>query len=483
MSQGNSVPRVSVGVPWWLWLFVGFSTLLVIFVIFSGQDKESAEQVFSRGLMAADDRDGDAIKECVVAIQRTKGADEGQITLLKGIEACATNRFPRSVKIMEPFLNDPNLRYQKVALRYSAIAHQTLGNSDRARQLYEQYQSIDPTNVNPRLFLMNLYNSVGALQSALKTAESVLELDPDNRKAMQMIAEIKMSTGDFEAAKDLYNTLLETEQDRLTASPDMIKNYVHLLLKTNGAEVAFNFAEENYQLLSDEGTQLELLMGNKMLTEAANLLQKMEAHPHNPLFAQLEGIRALDAGSWDKAVAMLAQAVIGMPRSSQVFEQLKEAADKNNQTDLSQACIDNLEAIHELENQLQEKILAIGDDMKDPELRLSVADAAVALGRLEEAGFWIDRAANVAQSQGLQVALARRKQDLKLTNQLLVPIDAAFRKTTSVKSESSSETTEDSDTEEPSSDDVDAGATSSDNTETPETAAQDEPSGNQPAAP
>ena len=145
--------------------------------------------------------------------------------------------------------------------------------------------------------------------------------------------------------------MLETEQDRLTASPDVIKNYVNVLLKTDGAEVAFKFAEENASLLSDEGTQLVLLMGNNMLAEATNLLESMEPTSDNPLLAQLEGIRALNAGSWERAVAMFAQAAIGMPRSTQVFEQLKLAAEKNDQADLAQACLENLEAIHELEKQ------------------------------------------------------------------------------------------------------------------------------------
>jgi len=488
MSQGNSIPRVSGNVPWWLWLFAGLSTVAVIIGIVAGQENETVEEIFARAVeviqdseLKVDETDLKLIEECVVSLQRHKDTKE-EVAILKGMQALITNRFPRCVQVMEPFLDHPNFQKRKVALKCSAIAWQFIGNADRARQLHEQCASIDPTDVVSHLFLMRLYNNAGTLQSAEEAAETVLEREPDNIEAMELIGQIKLDTGDVDVAKEWYSRMLETEQDRLTASPDVIKNYVNVLLKTDGAEIAFKFAEENASLLSDKGTQLVLLMGNNMVPEATNLLQSMEPTSDNPLLAQLEGVRALNAGSWERAVAMLAQAAIGMPRSTQVFEQLKLAAEKNDQADLVQACLENLEAIHELEKQLHDAIKAIGDDMTDPELRLSVANVAIELGRLMEADHWINRAAGVNLDR--HVEFVARKESLRVTSQLLVPIDAAFRKTTKIESESSS--SEDSGVEKPSSDDVESDAASSEKAETTETdneTADREPTADQPATP
>ncbi|MCH2200965.1 MAG: hypothetical protein MK102_03270 [Fuerstiella sp.] len=457
MSQGNSIPRVSGDVPWWLWLFAGLSTVAVIIGIAASQEKETAEEIFARGITIMDDpamqmsdTDLKLVEECLISLQRFEGVDE-EITILKGLRAVITNRFPRCVQVMEPFLNHPDIPKRKTALKCSAIACSWIGDADRARQLHEQCASVDPADPVPHAFLMRLYNNAGAFSPAIESAQTVLENEPGNVEAMELIGQIKVETGDMDGAKEWYSRMLETEQDRLTASPDVIKNYVNVLIKTDGIEVAFEFAEENASLLSDEGTQLTLLMGNNLVFEASNLIQSMEPTPDNPFLAQLEGLRAFNAGSWETAVGMLAQAAIRMPRSTQVFEQLKLAAEKNNQADLVQACLENLDAIHKLEKQMYDGMQAIGDDMVDPELRLSVANVATDLGRLLEAAEWINRAANVCSER--QSEFAMRTQNLKLTTQLLVPIDAAFRKTTKIESESSPETAEDSGVQEPSSDD------------------------------
>ena len=54
MSQGNSVPRVSGGVPWWLWTAALLATVAVVLGTLAEQEDETVLDVFRRGVEAVE---------------------------------------------------------------------------------------------------------------------------------------------------------------------------------------------------------------------------------------------------------------------------------------------------------------------------------------------------------------------------------------------------------------------------------------------
>lgn len=448
MGQENPVPRVSGGVPWWLWLLALTATAGVVLMIVADREVETTAEIFDRAVKAIDRADGQTVAQCLASLEQMGGADD-QVAILKGVTAGATDRDPRSIEILAPYIDHPNDQYRRLAIKFSARSHQKMGNSEQARLLHEKYAEIDPSDPSPHLLLLQLYLDAGALDAARDAAQVILELQPENRNAREAIAMIQAVTGEADEAKQLYRDLLKTEGDRAAASPDTIKNYLNTLLKTGETDTALEFTQENLALVTDPAIRIELYIRSNQLDEAEEVLTGLQLAPENPLFLELRGGRAINDGDWELAVGLLTQAALQMPRSIPVFERLEYSARNNNQPELAEACRDNLDAIHELEQQLENAARAIGSDMKDPELRIRVAEIAEELGRPTVARQWLNSAARVAPDR--QIEIQKRLQSLVRPDRLLVPIGAAFTESGDDSDDVPQQPAGDSDGEEPAS--------------------------------
>ena len=77
MGQGNSIPQVSDGIPWWLWVFVLLATTAVVLGIVAGQKKEeTAPEIFARAVVALDAKDGATAATCLEALKHVSEADD-----------------------------------------------------------------------------------------------------------------------------------------------------------------------------------------------------------------------------------------------------------------------------------------------------------------------------------------------------------------------------------------------------------------------
>ena len=459
MAQGNSVPRVSSGVPWWLWMLALVASAAVILGIVSDRSRNdvTSSDIFARAAAALESGDGAIVLESHEALRRRDDADE-QVAILDGIKAGATHRFPRSVKLLAPFLGHSNDQYRKLALKYSAVGYQRMGDSKRARQLTEQYAEIDPSDVQPLVVLMQMYMDVGALEAATETAARVLTLDSENRNALTITGLAHVLRGELAEAKKSLAAMLESEGDRAAASPEVVMHYVTALIKLDESEAALKFQRDNSSLLTDPMTRLLLYMETNQLEDFDAVLKTLEMPADSAFHIQARGARAINAGDWELAVGLLSQAALQLPRSTQVFEQLELAATENKQSDLAEACRENLNAVRRLEQQMQEAVRAIGPDMEDPELRLKVAELAIEVGLPTQAQRWIDAATRVAPSD--QAEILKLREQVYRRNKLLVPIGAAFSAVRKSETVAPQPTDSDSSNENPASDDGAPSATS-----------------------
>jgi hypothetical protein len=132
----------------------------------------------------------------------------------------------------------------------------------------------------------------------------------------------------------------------------------------------------------------------------------------------------MQSENWDLAVRALSDAVLVMPRSPQLFQDLEQAATKGNKPGLVESCQANLRGIRELQQNLQVTIKAIGNDMQNPQLRLDVAQAAEQLGLESEFYKWHRAALNVASDE--RDKLRRTQPIFTNPSKPLIPIPTAF---------------------------------------------------------
>jgi len=187
MDQGKTVPRVSGGLPWWLWLTAIVLTACVAIVILAEFNKESPEDILAKALQAVEDREKDTFLQHKEEYERS-GGDPDQLRILEGIEALVTTRHPRAVQILEAYVDHEDAELQGLAIKFSAEAYQAMGDAKSARMLHLKYAEANPTDARPLLMLLHLYNASGATRLTIETANKILELDPEDRATSEILA-------------------------------------------------------------------------------------------------------------------------------------------------------------------------------------------------------------------------------------------------------------------------------------------------------
>lgn len=479
MGQGISGSRISDGVPRWIWLTAVAVTVLVVFGIFVSQyEEESLDVLFARTSTALDERRKDVFRECLDEYRHRDG-DSDRVAVLEAINAGVSNRYPKSITLLEPFLEhaDPVLR--TLATKYTGVAYQVIGDKTAARLMYLKCIKMAPADGRTRLLLLGLYNHSGAVQPAAELAKEILESDPQNQTAATTLTEALVSTGQLPEAISLFETQFETEGDRASASPDMITSYLNCLIETDQTDVATQFYDENESIVSDGRIRMTLYLKNGRLDDANAFLQQSEANTDSILETRLTAARAMQSENWDLAVRILGHAVLLMPRSTQLFQELEQAATKGNKPALIESCQANIRGIRELQQNMQMAIKAIGNDMQNPQLRLAVAEAAEQLALEPEFNKWHLAALNVASDEPAR--LLSTEPAITYPSKPLVPIPTAFEASSASGSddsgtdseEATTETVEPSESEEAESED--SADTSGDKSEnaTEESAASD----------
>ncbi len=429
MGQGKSVPRVSGGVPWWLWLVAIVVTAAVVLGILLSQEEDSLDVVFDRAVTAADQREVDVFNESFEEFRRRGGSND-RIGVLEGIRAGATNRLPRSIKLLEPYLNHSDQQLQALAVKHSGINHQRLGDADAARLMYLKCIELAPEDVRPRRLLVGLYMAAGAYGPAAELAEEILELDPKDQSALDSIVTAQVATGRINDAIEVYQSHLETERDRVVASPDFVAGYLDCLRQTGQADTALQFLEDNETLVIRSVLRARIYLSSNQLDELDKILNVSdEDEPTHqpaelPLKMRFEAARAMESGNWRQAISLLGQTILYLPRSSEVFEALKRAAVEDGDTDLVDACQANLDGLQEVQRRMQDAVKAVGSDMKDPQLRVDVAEIATELCLKLDREKWLQAAVNVASAE--QLLTIEQQTGLTWPGLPLVPIPSAY---------------------------------------------------------
>ena len=422
-NQVKPIPRVRGGVPWWLWLMAGVATLAVIAGILSTGTKEAPGEVFARAVAAAERGDGEALS-AELAELRTREHQDDRVTTLEAIIASATGRAPKALKLLEPLLDHEDARIQELALRYSANCAQLTGAAVRARDLYLKVISLDPSNPLPHQQLAALYESVGAFQPAFEAIEKVAELDPQDRIAPVTLARLHIKQGQLDAALEIYESLLDTEAERVSVPPNAVLRYLDCLIRTDRADEALEFFEDNPALVDDPGTQFAILMKNGNLARAEEMLQSMGFdNPGTSAIMIIRAQEAIAAGNCEQATRILLQAIARGPRDRSLVELLKTAASKNNMSDLVEFAAANLQAFDELLDQYRLAVLNIGSDITNADLRLEAARLSWELGNLVQGREWTRSAAQV--DPDLLASISTSLNDFQFVIGPLVPFPLA----------------------------------------------------------
>lgn len=401
MGQGNSAPRVSGGVPWWLWGVALLATAAVLLGVLSGFDEENIDDVFAEAIFAAESRKKDDLEQLLIVL-RKRGLDEDRLGILEGLLSAATTRHPRAVQQLEPYLDHENEELQILAVKFSGISQQAMGNAAAARELFKKSVDLAPDDIQPRTMLLGLYAVAGSLDLVEQQAREILEIDPEDVFAQEQMIFALGESGRLDEALAACVPLLDSDAAVATASPELLEHYVVWLAETDRDEELKPFVEKYRKLIANYDIRFRAILRCGMLDVVDEFLEGQQIPVENPLAVWAKALREMEAENWQNAVRLLGQVAEAIGRSPLVFEHLERAATNNNQPELAEACRQNIEALAEIRRKRYEAVNAIGDDMADPELRLAVARQNQELSVRDEYDRWLKRAVAVASQKQLR---------------------------------------------------------------------------------
>ena len=420
MSQGKSAPRVSGGIPWWIWIAAILGTLLVAVIVLEEQNPPDGKELIANAFEAAEAREPDVLESNIEQLRKLDGYED-QLQVLDGVRAIFRKRDPRALRILKPYLSHEDISLSRPATVYSAMANERMGNLAGAIELYLANANLDDGSAKAWSLVMEIYYSIGVFGPASEAAEKVLTADPDDQRARELIPTIQHMLGETDAAMTGWKELLATEAGRATTTPEIVNTYLTALVDRNEYKEAFEFLTANASLVSSPALAADILILNGEFDQYDLLRGNGDVDiPNDQIYAEwVEAERILADGDADLAFDMLQETVERFGRHPPLLKRLQTIAIDSGHQEVAAVCGKNLERIHDLRQQKADATRAIGTDISDVEQRLDISKLAQRLGDPLGTEFWISAAAKVAHKQSLEIK--KRVYSISPSTRLLIP--------------------------------------------------------------
>ncbi len=168
-----------------------------------------------------------------------------------------------------------------------AELHENLGNLDEASEAIEELLTIDPSNTAIQKLLTEIYSRGKKYDEALKILSEIIEFTPDDLDARERKAQILIQQGDWKAAAEQYNYVLEQQDISLETKIRVGASYFAHSLKDTSALLP---AKQFFERINKDTTdwQVKLYLGAIALCEGDDSLANKnfrivgELAPMNP---------------------------------------------------------------------------------------------------------------------------------------------------------------------------------------------------------
>jgi tetratricopeptide (TPR) repeat protein len=196
-------------------------------------------------LQEADDADSED-DTAVVASSDESIADETVVEdLIKQPEAPMVGT-PTTTPAQEHVQKDIEQRQKKLLekIRYEALLAKEKGKIDEFEKKIVEGLAIDSENLELNQMLADLYFTLGNYKKALTLLKKVIEIEPQDHKAIWQIGEIYLSKGEFETAE----LLIEKAVDLKPSNPKYHISMVEVYYNTNRRDLAVETLEKVVKL-------------------------------------------------------------------------------------------------------------------------------------------------------------------------------------------------------------------------------------------
>jgi len=205
----------------------------------------------------------DSIKESINQLLQTAKKiksdpdDIVQNNTLLAYEMISSELYNYSISLLDTVIGENDEYY--AAYMYKGICYINMNDYDNAVENLSTSVAIDPDQVQPNLFLAQVYTMQNNQKDAIDTYEKALTLEPDNESVRYDYTESLISFGLYSQAKHQYTELINMESDNklkyiieLTEIEiDYLENFTEALESIKEATIdSSNFSGKDSELKS-----------------------------------------------------------------------------------------------------------------------------------------------------------------------------------------------------------------------------------------
>ena len=396
MPQAPPKPRVSGGIPWWIWLLLVIVTGSVVTSGIIRMIPEDPEKLYQDGLAAFDQAGGAGLGALIQRLDRFPEY-ASRVQILKGYEQIATARPLKAIPFFEKVKDDPLTRQK--ALSGLGMVYRRVDDRKQAAEYLRLAIQENPDDRNARGSLSALLDEAHALE--LLTAELREIID---RKLATSPAIVLRQRGKslfeldrYEEAAVDFEEALKAEVDKRSKA-EITEELVRCLQLSGQFEKSLTLVDEIAANINREGHRTAALLELGRIDEAKAALDK--ALPGAEMNAEIQILRCkwlLTQPKETAAAAMhdIEQTLIGAPRNLDLYRAALELARHLNRDQDSELFAENVRQLELLQESYKSQRDLAARNLDDARGRIAAGDLAAELGDIVAAQKWYAAAEKV----------------------------------------------------------------------------------------
>lgn len=382
-SKTNHQPRVSGGVPWWLW---GIMTVLgggIIIAVVQRSIPEDPALLFEQALVAADKQDVNTIKTVAEKLAAYPDFEKKKM-LLDGLLQLGSSRPLKAIPLLTDASEEPTIRVRSLMLLGSAYAQSE--DLKRAIETFETVLKEDEGSSDARFRLASVYKEMMAFDLSLSYLDALIKAEYKLPETRKMRGDILFDRRQFAEAANDYEAAIQANKNNPVNSV-IAERLIQCVLKTGDLERA-----EEYLPIVDQSSAKGFFEAAKLLQsgdldKAAVIVHSLrESGSYDPRGHILYGRMMLKEGTADKAAEGLAGLKLSfrlVTRSAEFFQVVAELARAAGDVDLATAAQQNFDQLQALDKEFLDQLAAVSKTEEGYEDRLKLAQLAREIGQLE----------------------------------------------------------------------------------------------------
>ena len=381
--QRSVRPRVSGGVPWWLWAILIVIGGGVGYSLVTNSIPEDADQIFDEAIAASTKGDITTLRNKMELLRKFPDRVSQQ-KYLEAINLLGMSRPLKAIPLLKEISEDPSFRLRALNLLGGAYAAATDRKS--AIETFELILKVDENAHEARLNIARILGDCLAWDEALPHLDFLVEQKYRLAIVLQLRADIRLDLGQFaEAALDYEQAIAEDRTDPTNGVKST--RLVQCLTETGNYEKISEFASDsdnpNVGAISSAVTHL----AKNKLKEALDAMDSIRRE--NPYDLAMNRVYARVMVKYNmpekaiEAVAVLRPVLKMVTRDVDLYRSVVELATAAGETELASLAQQNVDQLDVMRKEFDAKLAKAISNRDDIDDRLALADAAKNIGRIE----------------------------------------------------------------------------------------------------